>query len=118
MERYGLVPDSGGEGRFRGGLAIERAWRCVAPHTVLHVRSDRQRHRPYGLAGGRPGSPSSNTIFRAGGEVETLPPMFVATLQPGDVFCHRMAGGGGFGDPAERDPSARAGDLRDGKVTA
>jgi 5-oxoprolinase (ATP-hydrolysing)/N-methylhydantoinase A len=118
VERYGLVPDSGGAGRFRGGLAIERAWRCVAPDTVLHVRSDRQRHRPYGLAGGEPGTPSSNAIVRAGGEVETLPPMFVATLQPGDVFRHRMAGGGGFGDPAERDPSAHARDLRDGKVTA
>jgi N-methylhydantoinase B len=82
------------------------------------VRSDRQRHRPYGLAGGEPGTPSANVIVRAGGDVETLPPMFVATLQPGDVFRHRMAGGGGFGDPGERDPSAHARDLRDGKVTA
>ena len=118
VEGYGLVPDTGGAGRFRGGLAIERAWRCVAPDTVLHVRSDRQRHRPYGLAGGGPGSPSSNVIVRAGGEVESLPPMFVATLQPGDVFRHRMAGGGGWGDPAERDGDAHARDLRDGKVTA
>ena len=57
-------------------------------------------------------------IVRAGGEVESLPPMFVATLQPGDVFRHRMAGGGGWGDPAERDREAHARDLRDGKVTA
>jgi N-methylhydantoinase B len=118
VERYGLVPDSGGAGRFRGGLAIERAWRCVVPDTVVHVRSDRQRHRPYGLEQGRPGAPSSNTIVRTSGETETLPPMFVATLQPGDVFRHRMAGGGGFGDPAERDPAAHARDVREGKVTA
>ena len=52
VERYGLVPDSGGAGRFRGGLAVERVWRCVAPDTTVHVRSDRQMHRPYGLAGG------------------------------------------------------------------
>ncbi len=53
IERYGLVPDSGGAGRYRGGLAIERAWRTLAPDTTLQVRSDRQNHAPYGLAGGR-----------------------------------------------------------------
>ncbi|HEY7344964.1 MAG TPA: hydantoinase B/oxoprolinase family protein [Gaiella sp.] len=118
VEQYGLVPDSGGAGRHRGGLAIERSWRCVARDTVLHVRSDRQRHRPYGLAGGRPGAASSNTIVRANGDVEPMPPMFVATLQPGDVFHHRMAGGGGWGDPAERDPVAHERDVLEGKVTA
>jgi 5-oxoprolinase (ATP-hydrolysing)/N-methylhydantoinase A len=118
IEQYGLVPDSGGAGRFRGGLAIERAWRCVVPDTVVHVRSDRQRHRPYGLAGGAPGAPSSNTIVRANGDVERMPPMFVATLQPGDVFRHRMAGGGGWGDPAHRDGAAHERDVLEGKVTA
>ena len=68
VERYGLVPDSGGAGRYRGGLAIERVWRCVAPDTSLHVRSDRQVHRPYGLAGGGPGAASSNLILRADGD--------------------------------------------------
>ena len=56
VERYGLVPDSGGAGRFRGGLAVERVWRCVAPDTTVHVRSDRQIHRPYGLDGGGEGA--------------------------------------------------------------
>ena len=65
VERYGFVADSGGEGRYRGGLAIERVWRCVVPDTALHVRSDRQIHRPYGLAGGQPGAASSNLIVRA-----------------------------------------------------
>ncbi len=118
VERYGLVPDSGGAGRYRGGLAIERAWRCVAPDTALHVRSDRQKHRPYGLAGGEHGAASSNTILRANGEIEHLPPMFAAVLQPGDVFQHRMAGGGGWGDPAARDPAALARDVLNEKVSA
>jgi N-methylhydantoinase B len=118
VERYGLVRDSGGAGKYRGGLAVERVWRCVAPDTMLHVRSDRQAHRPYGLAGGGPGAPSANVIVRANGERQELPPMFAAVLQPGDVFHHRMAGGGGWGDPRERDPAARQRDALDEKVTA
>ena len=118
VERYGLVADSGGAGQYRGGLAIERVWRCVAPNTSLHVRSDRQKHRPYGLAGGEPGAASSNTIIRVNGDVENLPPMFVAMLQPGDVFQHRMAGGGGWGDAGQRDPESLALDVLNEKVSA
>ena len=117
IERYGLVPDSGGAGRYRGGLAVERVWRVLVPDTLLQVRSDRQVHQPYGLDGGLPGGRSSNLIFRSGGSLERLPPMFGATLQPGDVFHHRMPGGGGWGDPLLRDPEAVARDVRDEKVT-
>jgi N-methylhydantoinase B len=118
VERYGLVPDSGGAGRHRGGLAVERVWRVTVPDTLLQVRSDRQVHRPYGLAGGAPGGASSNLVFRLGGEVERMPPMFGTTLQPGERFHHRMPGGGGFGDPFERDPEAVARDVLDEKVSA
>jgi 5-oxoprolinase (ATP-hydrolysing)/N-methylhydantoinase A len=118
VERYALVPDSGGAGRHRGGLAVERVWRAVAPDTVLHVRSDRQVHRPYGLAGGGPGAASSNVIRRAGGELERLPPMFATVLQPGDVFHHRMAGGGGWGDPRDRERAAVTRDVLNEKVSA
>jgi N-methylhydantoinase B len=118
VERYGLVADSGGAGRYRGGLAVERVWRCLTTDTALQVRSDRQTHRPYGLAGGGEGAASSNRIVRASGESERLPPMFATVLQPGDVFHHRMAGGGGWGDPRERDPESRARDLLNEKVSA
>jgi N-methylhydantoinase B/oxoprolinase/acetone carboxylase alpha subunit len=117
IERYGLVPDSGGAGRFRGGLAIERAWRCLTPDTSLVVRSDRQLHAPYGLAGGEDGGRSANVLRHADGREERLPPMFSTVIQPGDVFHHRTAGGGGFGDPLERSPDAVAADVRDGKVS-
>jgi N-methylhydantoinase B len=117
VERYGLVPDSGGAGRHRGGLAVERVWRAVAPDTTVHVRSDRQVHRPYGLAGGGEGASSSTLVFRADGSLERMPPMFGAVLQPGDRLHHRMAGGGGHGNPLERDPLAVAGDVRDDKVS-
>ena len=118
VERYGLVPDTGGAGRFRGGLAIERAWRCLTPETSLVVRSDRQRHAPYGLAGGGEGARSANLLRRAARGEEALPPMFSTTVEAGDVFHHRTAGGGGYGNPRERDPAAVVADVRDGKVSA
>jgi N-methylhydantoinase B/oxoprolinase/acetone carboxylase alpha subunit len=117
IERYGLVPDSGGDGRHRGGLAVERVWRCLTPDTSLIVRSDRAAHPPYGLQGGKPGALSSNVLLHADGTKEILSSMFSITIQPGDVYVHRTAGGGGWGDPAERDAERRADDLADGKTT-
>jgi N-methylhydantoinase B len=117
VERYGLLPDSGGAGEHRGGLAVERVWRCLTPDTSLIVRSDRSAHAPYGLQGGKPGALSSNVLIRADGTEEILPSMFSITIQTGDVYVHRTAGGGGWGHPAERDPQRVADDLADGKVT-
>jgi N-methylhydantoinase B len=117
VERYGLVPDSGGAGRLRGGLAIERVWRCLTDDTSLIVRSDRRAHPPYGLAGGEPGATSMNLLLRPDGSEEELPPMFSTTIQAGDVYVHRTAAGGGFGDPLERDPVAVAHDVADEKVS-
>jgi 5-oxoprolinase (ATP-hydrolysing) len=116
IERYGFVPDSGGAGRYRGGLAIERAWRVLGPQTSLQVRSDRQRHRPYGLAGGEDGAASANLLHEAGASTH-MPPMFSTTVADEVLYHHRMAGGGGWGDPLERDPEAVARDVRDDKVT-
>ena len=117
VERYALVPDSGGAGAHRGGLAVERAWRCLTPETSLIVRSDRAAHPPYGLQGGAPGALSSNVLVHADGTEEVLPSMFSITIEPGDLYVHRTAGGGGWGDPANRDPAAVEADRADDKVT-
>jgi N-methylhydantoinase A/oxoprolinase/acetone carboxylase beta subunit/N-methylhydantoinase B/oxoprolinase/acetone carboxylase alpha subunit len=116
VERYGLVADSGGAGRYRGGLAIERAWRTLTPQTTLQVRSDRQQHRPYGLAGGGPGGASANVVHNGHGP-QRRPPMFADTITAGTRYVHTMAGGGGWGDPLERDPGAVGADVRAGKVS-
>jgi N-methylhydantoinase B len=117
VERYGLVPDTGGAGEYRGGLAIERVWRCLTPATSLIVRSDRADRAPYGLAGARPGAPSGNVLRRPDGSEVMLPPMFSTTIEAGDVYVHRTAGGGGFGDPYRRDPEAVAADVANEKVS-
>ena len=116
IDRYGFVPDSGGSGQFRGGLAVERWWRLLADEATLLVRSDRQVHHPYGLAGGSHGTASSNTLVNDVEET-AMPPMFSAILKAGMQYHHRMAGGGGWGDPLKRDPLAVANDVRNGKVT-
>ncbi|MSQ37356.1 MAG: hypothetical protein EXR61_03455 [Chloroflexi bacterium] len=117
IERYGLVQDSGGAGRYRGGLAIERVWRTVVPHTSLQVRSDRQVHPPYGLAGGGPGGTSANTLLNGSRAPEPYPPMFSTMLEHPTTFHHRMAGGGGWGDPLDREVAAVVRDVLDEKVS-
>jgi N-methylhydantoinase B len=117
--RYGLVPDSGGAGRNRGGLAFVREFRFLAQETEFTLRGDRRRHRPYSVAGGREGAPSSHVFLPANGRPRELPtmPMQSFRARPGDVFRLVSAGGGGFGNPLERDPRRVVEDVRQGKVS-
>jgi len=114
---YGLVPDSGGPGRFRGGLAYERSYELLAEEAVLTVRSDRRAHPAYGIHGGDAGAPSSNTISSAEGDraVATMP-MEALRLRRGDIFHHVSAGGGGSGLAFDRDPGLVLEDVLDEKV--
>jgi N-methylhydantoinase B len=113
--RYGFVPDTGGDGRHRGGLASVREFEFLGEEGVLSIRSDRRRHPPYGLMGGAPGAPSTN-LLNPDTEPLELATKGTWTLKQGDVLRHVTAGGGGFGLPSERDPTLRAQDLREGKV--
>jgi N-methylhydantoinase B len=117
VEHYGFVPDTGGPGRYRGGLAIERHLRFKADDAVLQIRSDRRDHRTYGLAGGGQGAASDATIRRADGKIDSFPAKFLTRVNTGDVFRVRLAGGGGHGDPLERDPAAVLDDVLEQKIT-
>jgi N-methylhydantoinase B len=116
IDRYGFVADTGGPGRFRGGLALQRDFHFVGDEAILQVRSDRRVFRPYGLSGGAPGSPSSN-VLHAGGDVSKLPSKFTMTIHQDDVLHHVQPGGGGHGDPFERDPERVLEDVLDEKVS-
>ena len=59
---YEFVPDTGGAGKFRGGMSQRKTWRMLADEGILQVRADRQTHRPYGLQGGGPGAPGRNVL--------------------------------------------------------
>lgn len=116
VERYGFVPDSGGPGKFRGGLALVRDLRFVNEEATLQVRSDRRKFQPYGLKGGKPGAPSLN-VLNPDREGEVLPSKFLLTIKRGDLFRLVLAGGGGYGDPLERDPMLVLRDITEEKVT-
>lgn len=117
IERYGFVNDSGGAGRFRGGLGIEREWRLLKDEAHLAIRSDRRDHLPYGLQGGKPGTASINILHHEDGE-EVLATMISTRIKAGERIYHKQAGGGGHGNPFERDPAAVARDVRNEKVSA
>ncbi|MGC8469550.1 MAG: hydantoinase B/oxoprolinase family protein [Acetobacteraceae bacterium] len=114
---YGFVPDTGGAGRFRGGVAMARSWRMLAEEGILQVRADRQTHRPYGLAGGQPGAAGRNLLNPGTAEERALHAKLTMGFRAGEVFRHQLPGGGGYGDPLERDLGAVARDLRSGLVT-
>ncbi len=117
VERYALVPDSGGPGRYRGGLAIERHLRFKANGATLQIRSDRRDHPPYGLQGGLCGGPSDVRIVRADRREEACPAKFLTSVNAGDLLKVRLSGGGGHGDPLSRDPAAVLDDVIEQKMS-
>ena len=116
MRRYGLVADSGGAGQWRGGLGFIREVEVREPGVRVSLYSDHFRHPPQGLAGGQPGGCGSLRVFREGETIE-LDSTSSLDLRPGDRVELQVGGGGGWGDPTDRDPGAVARDLRDGRIT-
>jgi N-methylhydantoinase B len=118
VEEYSLTNDSGGAGKFRGGLAVRRDWRYLGELPAsLSVRSDRRDFPPYGLFGGGTGAPSSNLINRGTSSEQILRTKVTGVLKPGDLMSHTQAGGGGWGNPLERDPAAVLADVLNDKVS-
>ena len=116
VDEYGFIPDSCGAGRFRGGLGLRRRYTLLNDEATLQLRSDRMTHRPYGLAGGGPARGTRN-VLNPDGEAREMPAKFATTLRRGDVVLHEQPGGGGHGDPFERDPERVAADVRDEKIS-
>jgi N-methylhydantoinase B len=116
IEEYGFLPDTGGPGKFRGGLALVRRYRFLEESGTFQIRADRSRYAAYGLAGGASGSPS-RTILNPGDNEQELPPKTTLHVEHGDELRHELAGAGGYGNPLERDPMAVLADVLDEKIT-
>ncbi len=115
IDRYGLIPDSEGAGKYRGGLGIRRDY-LFPSETIFTILADRDRAGPHGLFGGQPGSISVYALMRDGEETH-LSSKSTVHLQPGDIISYRTSGGGGFNDPLQRDPELVLTDVLDGKVS-
>ena len=118
INEYGMIADTGGAGRHRGGLGLVREYEILSDEAILNVRSDKRRFPPHGLFGGHSGSASWNYV-NPGRSDRVLPVLMteVEKLRRGDVFRHEMSGGGGFGDPLDRDPESVLRDVVEEKVT-
>jgi N-methylhydantoinase B len=119
VERYALRPDSGGAGRFRGGLGCEQVVQAL--HDIrFNSQMDRVKCKPWGLSGGLSGLGNSVAIHRFGkGEEQHFPngKALNQVLHAGDAYILRSGGGGGFGSPLERDLASLERDVRCGYVT-
>lgn len=116
--RYGLMPDTGGAGEHRGGLATVLEFTTDAPDATVTARNrDRSIFRPWGILGGRPGAASTFTLNPGRPEEQDLRNTDLLHLSPGDVVRIVSPGGGGRGDPARRDPRAVLRDVRAGRLT-
>jgi N-methylhydantoinase B len=113
---FEFIQDAGGPGKHRGGMSVRREYRFLEEEAVLQVRADRERFRPYGLYGGRPGKPSSN-VLNPETEPRALTAKVTTTLKRDDVFRHDQPGPGGWGDPLERDPARVLRDVRNELVS-
>jgi N-methylhydantoinase B len=113
---YEFIRDAMGPGKFRGGAPFRREYKLLADEAVLQVRSDRRAFRPFGLYGGGPGRPSMNYL-NPERTPAPLPSKLTMTMKKGDVFRHEVAGGGGWGDPLERDPALVLRDVRNDFVS-
>lgn len=118
LHRYGLVPDSGGAGLARGGLATVLEFEVFAPDSVVTARNrDRSVFAAWGGNGGKAGQTSSFTRYTADGETIDLGNTDVVVLQPGDVVNLTSGGGAGFGDPMTRPSELVLRDVDRGTVS-
>jgi N-methylhydantoinase B len=116
ITRFDLVPDSGGPGRWRGGLAMRREYQLLENAAVTR-RFNKTRFPPKGVAGGQAGT-RARFVVRVGTEKEYETPASARVeMLSGERFLLQSAGGGGYGDPRERDPAAVAADIAEGYVT-
>ena len=96
MLRYSLRPESGGQGKCRGGDGVIRELRFLAKAQIT-VLSDRRKFPPYGLNGGEPGQRGMNVLIRKDGRREELPSKFSTWVEAGDILSIQSPGGGGWG---------------------
>src|SRR5215475_118568 len=118
LRRFELIPDSGGPGKFRGGLGFIREYELLDHDARFSLRSTKHTVAPKGIDAGLPGKTGHCVINRGTAKERVLPSRCSdLTLLPGDVVRLETPGGGGLGGPFERDPEMVLRDVRNGYVS-
>ena len=118
VERFELVRDSGGAGKFRGGVSPRRVYRMLSPEAQWTLRGGRHEAPAFGVQGGKSGRLGKAIRRTVAGEETSLPSRFSNVhLASGDVAILEKAGGGGFGNPRERPFETVLDDVLDGYVS-
>ena len=116
--RYGLVPDTCGHGRRRGGCGMMRELKCLGERTTITIGADRRKFTPWGLEKGQNAVGAHCWVTSPDGSKRELPTKVHTVLKQGDQIYTQTPGGGGWGDPSERDRAAVERDVEDELITA
>jgi N-methylhydantoinase B len=118
VTRFEMIPDSGGAGKWRGGLGFAREYRILADEVRFSTRTDKHAVAPWGSDGGADGGKGACVINPDSEKEKRLPSRFGDyPLRQGDIVRIERPGGGGLGDPHERAPEMVLEDVRQGYVT-
>ena len=111
IENYVSIPNSGGAGLHRGGNGVEKVY-LLLEEGEISIHDDRNLTQPWGILGGKPGAWSEKLLIKKDGSEEPLPAKVDnIKVRNGDRIVFRTAGGGGWGDPLERDPNRVRNDV-------
>ena len=116
VERFELIPDSAGAGKFRGGSGVRRDMKFLAEDGKLTNLSERQRFAPYGLFGGKGGA-LARTVINPGPTERVVHGKASVDFAYGDVISFQQSGAGGYGPPLEREPARVLEDVLEGYVS-
>ena len=117
MRKSAFRPDSGGAGKWRGGNGVERQYVLETDEALLALWFERARTPAWGLLGGRDATPPEVVVNEGRADERSFLKVNGFRLVRGDVVTTRTGGGGGYGDPRERDRSLVARDLREGMIS-
>ena len=116
-KRLELWTDSGGAGKYRGGLGFECDVKWLGGEGTFTLTFERLKYRPFGIEGGEAAPVCLSELKHADGRIEHLYGKGEVRMHAGDSLRYWSTGGGGYGDPLERPPERVAQDVLDGRVS-
>ena len=117
VEEYALAPDSEGAGRYRGGVGMTRCFHILGKQAKITLSTDRMQIGPWGVFGGLPAKGATCTISQSTGETISIGSKVTMFVGQGDRIRVVTPGGGGWGNPVERDPEAVRWDVTEGLIS-